>query len=376
MKKEKIKVDFCFAFLGHPELDSRITNFYDSLTERGKKVAIIGFDWFGKGKIKNRENYFLYSVKRRPSLIFYFDFIKNLRKTLAQIDAEIYVAEDIYTLPLVYKAAKKRNAKIYYDSRELYNFIGGLARKPFIQKTIAAIEKKYIAKVDLIIVTGEMDAEFLAQHYSLPEEKFVVIRNLPKRKNITPATDLRAKIGAKPNSKMLVYQGILSEGRGLEKTLEALRELPDTFLLVLGDGPLRDKLEASVKEKNLSGRVYFTGMISNDELLNYTAVADAGLVLIENISKSYYYALPNKLFEYISVGIPVVASPLPQMKKIAENYDVGVLANPENVNEIINAIKKLFSDADLYEQYKLNALKAAEELNWEKEFEKAERFFV
>ena len=94
---------------------------------------------------------------------------------------------------------------------------------------------------------------------------------------------------------------------------------------------------------------------------------DIGVALIENISKSYYYALPNKLFEYIMAEVPVVVSNLPQMKEIIEKYDVGFAVDIDNRYELITAIKKLSEDARLYESKKQNCRIASQELNWEKE---------
>ncbi len=375
MNDKIINTDFCFAFLGHPELDSRTANFADSLEARGFSVAIIGFDWFGEGVLRRRENYFLFPVKRRPAPLFYYDFFRLLKKTLSRINAKVYVAEDVHTLPAVFAAARKRNAKIYYDSRELYAFIGGLARKPFAQKIVAKIERRYIGKTDLIIVTGEMDRDFLAEHYSLPKKKFAVIRNLPKLREIKGEIDLRKKFDIAKNKTILIYQGILSGGRGLRKTVSALKNIPDAVFVIAGDGPLRADLEKLAEKEKMRARVFFTGMVPNEKLLEYTASADIGIALIENISVSYYYALPNKLFEYLAAGLPVIVSSLPQMKKIVERYDVGFAIDPENETELANAIKKLTADKNLYARFKANAQSAAAELNWEKEFAKHEEKF-
>lgn len=373
---KKIKVDYCFAFLGHPEVDSRVRNFASSLESKGKTVVVIGFDWLGKKNIRLKKNQFVFSIKRRPSIFFYSKFLILLNEALERIDAKIYVAEDIYTLPLVYKRAKKTGAKVFYDSRELYNFIGGLAKKPLVQKIIARIEKKYIRKVDLIIVTGEMDRDFLSEHYSLPKEKFVVIRNLPKLPEKIEPVNLRKKFGIPENFTVLIYQGILSKGRGIEKTIFAIEKIPNIALVLIGDGPETENLKKLTAEKNLENKVFFAGLIPNSELLNYTAGADIGVALIENISKSYYYALPNKLFEYFAANLPVIASPLPQMKKIIEEYKTGVLVNPENETEIAAAVKKLAEEKDFYNRLKTNAKTATQKLNWDAEFEGNKRIFT
>ncbi len=376
MNNKIIYTDFCFVFLGHPELDSRILNFAFSLEKRGYAVTLMGFDWFGKGKVKERKNYFLFEITRRPAALFYSKFLWRLNRALKKIRAKVFVAEDIYTLPAVSRIARKQNAKLYYDSRELYAFIGGLAQKPLAQRIIAQIEKKHIRKTDLIITTGEMDADFLKRHYGLPAEKFAVIRNLPRLRETKKKINLRKLLGIPEEKKIIVYQGILSGGRGLEKIVSAIEKIGDAVFVIIGDGPERKKLEKLTREKQLVGKVFFAGMIPNEELLKYVCAADLGVALIENISTSYYYALPNKLFEYIACGLPVIVSPLPQMKKIAEEYGLGILANPENPQEIVNAVNTLFENKNLYEQLRANAEKARFELNWESEFKKNEKQFL
>ena len=118
---------------------------------------------------------------------------------------------------------------------------------------------------------------------------------------------------------------------------------------------------------NLTKQVIFLGKLTQDELPKITASADVGVSLIENLSISYYYALPNKLFEYIMAEIPVIVSNLPQMKEIVEKYDVGFAVDIENKAELITAIKKLSEDSDLYKSKKQNCHVASQELNWEKE---------
>jgi len=112
---------------------------------------------------------------------------------------------------------------------------------------------------------------------------------------------------------------------------------------------------------------YILDEIEKNELLNYTAAADVGLSLIEDISLSYHYALPNKLFEYIMAEIPVIVSNLPQMVEIVMQYNVGEVVESDNQNELINKINLLFEDEELYSSYKANCKSASKELNWDNE---------
>ena len=91
--------------------------------------------------------------------------------------------------------------------------------------------------------------------------------------------------------------------------------------------------------------------------------------IIENISLSYHYALPNKLFEYIMAEVPVIVSKLPQMMEIVVEYGVGEVVDPDDQDELINKINLLIEDEELYSTYKANCKSASEELNWENEID-------
>jgi len=369
------RADICFAFLGNPHTDSRIANISRSLSALGKNVKVIGFNWYS-GSYDSPKNWTVYKINRRPALLFYLKSTAKLFLKLLEITADIYVAEDIYTLPVTAIIAKGRRKKLYYNSREFYTSIGGLAGKSSVQKLIAAIEKFFIKYVDVVTVTGEMDKEFIEKLYH-PKE-IIVIRNIPRKLSPKPEEvfNLRKKFGISEKSVILIYQGMLQKGRGIYQSIEAVKTIANAALVLIGYGPDEEKIKKLIDEENLRDKVFLTGAVEHKKLLNYTAAADIGLTLIENISTSYYYALPNKLFEYLNAGLCVLSSPLPQMKKIVDDYKVGEIVNPENQDEINAAVKKLSEDSELLEKYKRNALAASEELNWENEFEKVKHYFV
>ena len=163
---------------------------------------------------------------------------------------------------------------------------------------------------------------------------------------------------------------MILHGRGLKIIYEIIKDFDDCILVVIGGGEKKNYYEELAKEKGIADRIIFAGKIDQNALFDYTAGADIGLALIENISVSYYYALPNKMFEYILTGVPVLASNFPQMKKIIDEFDIGLYANPENLNEVSSALKKLLYDKELIAKIKNNSKLAAKELNWNKEVRK------
>lgn len=363
--------NICIAFLGNALHDSRIVNLTNSLKEDNCEVKVISFDWFISNQPYYDEIYTVFKLEKKLSLLFYLKFSWILLRELLKTKADIYFAEDFYTLPFVTIIAKFKKAKVYYNSRELYAFIGGLRNRPIIQSIVKTIEKYFIKKVDLVLTTGEMDSHFLENYYQI--KNTVVIRNIPLLRYAESKIDYRTKYNLPPDSFILLYQGVLLEGRGIPLILKAMKDLPNTVLIILGDGEQKSNFIKLANNYNLSNRVIFAGTISQDELLNYTAGADLGLSLIENISVSYYHALPNKLFEYIMAGLPVLSSDLPQMKRIVEMYQVGEAININDEKNIIKVIAKLERDRNLLEKYKENCFKAAKELNWQEEYNKVHK---
>ena len=334
--KDKVKI--CIAYLGNPFNDSRITNLKNSLEQDGCIVKVISFDWTTPNFKTIRGDISVFKLKKRKfSLLFYLTFAARLKFELFKTNANIYFAEDVYTLPFVTFFAKFHRAKFYYNSRELYAFTGGLRNRNIVQSILKQLESFFIHKADLVLTTGEMDSEFIHKFYGISNS--VVIRNIPIKRQPDKIVNLKEELGINNDCKILIYQGVLLECRGLKLIINALASLPNTHFVIIGDGFLKDELLALSNKLQVANRVHFLGMIKQDELINYTAAGDIGLAIIENISISYYHALPNKLFEYIMAGLPVISSNLPQMEKIVYQYKIGEVIDPENPKEIETALK-------------------------------------
>lgn len=360
----------CIAFLGNPLHDSRITNLTNSLRYDGLRVSVIGFDWFITSQDYFDDYFSIYKlVKRRLRILFYLKFVYILLRELYKTKAHLYIAEDFYTLPFVCFIAKRRKAKIFYNSRELYAFLGGLRNRPVLQALVKKIEAHYIRKVDLVLTTGKMDSEFLEKFYGI--NNTLVIRNIPLLQRPTKKIDFRKDYGIAENKLILLYQGVLLEGRGIPHILKAMRFMENSVLLILGEGEQKSNFQKLASELGVGERIIFAGSVKQEELINYTAGADVGLSLIENISVSYYHALPNKLFEYIMAGLPVLSSDLPQMKKIIETYQVGEAIDITNISNIVDALKLWEQDLNLIGKFKHNCIIAAKDLNWEAEYERS-----
>lgn len=354
------------TFLGNINYDTRCKNLYDTLTANNFDVQFIGFDWMTKDFVETQGNISIYKLKKGLlSLLFYLKFLWHLKVKLLNTKASIIFAEDIYTLPLVVIFGKLKRARIYYDSRELFAYLAGLKEKKFKQFFWKWVENLFIRRADYVMVTGPMDGDFLKKEYGI--DNIILLRNLPRYYKPELKLDLHSHLQIEKTKKIILYQGVLLKGRGIEKVFSVLNELPENVFVIAGGGEYEEYYKNLTIEMNVSDKVYFLGKLTQDELPKITSSADIGVSLIENVSISYYHALPNKLFEYIMADVPVIVSDLPQMKEIVEKYDVGYIVEFENKDELISVIRKLTEDESLYESKKQNCHIASQELNWEKE---------
>jgi glycosyltransferase involved in cell wall biosynthesis len=360
-----LKTKVLITFLGNINYDTRCKNLYDTLTTNNFDVEFIGFDWQTKDFSETHGSISIHKLKKGfLSLSFYLKFLWHLKLKLLTTKAEIIFAEDIYTLPFAVFFGKLKRAKIYYDSRELFGYLAGLKEKKFKQAFWKWMEKFFIRRADCVMVTGSMDGEFLKKEYGI---KNLILRNLPRYYKPELQLDLHSHLQIDKTKSIILYQGVLLKGRGIEKIFSVLNELPDHVFVIAGGGEFEEHYQKLAEEMKIAQQVFFLGKLTQEDLPQVTGSAGIGVSLIENLSVSYYHALPNKLFEYIMAEVPVIVSSLPQMKEIVEKYDVGYAVEFESKDELISAIKKLTHDKNLYERKKHNCHIASQELNWEKE---------
>ncbi len=224
-----------------------------------------------------------------------------------------------------------------------------------------------------MIVTGKLDGEWLKSKYGL--QNFTVLRNLPRYQKIHEPVDLHKELGIPKTTFLILYQGIIAPGRGIEAVIKAMCRLDNTAFILIGWGEYEEYYKKYAASLNISDKVYFAGKICQDKLLSYTAGADAGVCLIENISLSYFFALPNKLFEYIMAGLPVLCTPLPQMAEIIKTYHTGAVIEESNIEKLTDRISLWHNNKELFKEMQLNCANAAKSLHWDNEFENIKEIF-
>lgn len=281
---------------------------------------------------------------------------------------EIIHAHDLNALILAYPAARLSQAHIIYDAHELEserNFSG--SNLPgWRKRLVIAIESFLIHRVNATITVSPSIAKHLQKLYQIPEP--FIVRNCPQVVEIPLKGRLRSLIGLAAGKPLVLYQGGVLAGRGLPALLEAIALLPEVTLVILGDGPVMGSTKEQAQEMGIQDRVHFLGAVPNQELLTYTCDATLGTCLIDPFCLSYFYSLPNKLFEYMMVGVPVLASNFPDLQQVILDARAGEVIDPENPPQIALAIKNLLDDPIALTELSTNARASAlARYNWQLE---------
>lgn len=298
--------------------------------------------------------------------LFYAEYNIRLFMRLLFGRFDLVFANDPDTLSAAYLAAKIRNKKIIYDTHEYFTETPELTNRPQVQKIWKSIEKNILPKLSTIITVNDSIANLYEQEYGI---KLQVVRNIPANFTTEPAN--RKQLGLPEDKKILIIQGAgINIDRGAEEACEAMKQLDGFVLLIVGSGDVIPYLKKMVAEQQLEEKIIFRDRMEHRLLRQYTRVCDLGLAIDKNTNINYLYSLPNKLFDYLHAGIPVLSSGLPEIRKIMDEYQVGYHIQNHDPQHIAQTIKTIFSDITLYQTKKENTLIASRDLNWESEEKK------
>jgi glycosyltransferase involved in cell wall biosynthesis len=302
---------------------------------------------------------FPFKVKRIKTLLhkgilFYVEFNLRLLLQLFVTKGRIFVANDMDTLLPNYIATNCKRALLAFDSHEIMSQVPEVVNRKNRQKIWQWLEKKLIPHTTIRYTVCNSLANYYKQTIGVD---FHVVRNVPYRiKNELPKNSVK---------KIILYQGSINMGRGLELMLETMKYTDNTTLVIAGDGYLLPNIKNLARLYKVNGKVVFTGRLTPDELRKVTVTASLGLSIEENMGLNYYYALPNKLFDYIQARIPVLVSDLPEMAAIVRDYNIGEVVVSRNAEAIAQQITGMLNDSVLQIQWSKNLEKAAAELTWE-----------
>jgi glycosyltransferase involved in cell wall biosynthesis len=276
----------------------------------------------------------------------------------------IIVSNDLDTLPASFLVSKLKRLPLVYDSHEYFTGVPELQNRRFVRWIWKSFERYIFPRLKFVMTVSDSIAHQYESEYKI---RPLTVRNCSRRSDsIIPYS--REELGFSNNDLLLILQGTgLNIDRGGKELIEALSITDNVSLMVVGSGDTIEELKAMTNSFGLAGRVRFFPKVPWNTLMRYTKSADAGVSFDKDTNINYRYSLPNKLFDYISAGIPVIAGYLPEVGKIISEHNCGILIPSVTAEEIKLSLEMLKGNRDMLAELKQNADKAALSINWEKE---------
>lgn len=314
-------------------------------------------------------------VRRNRVRRFVSDAFRNtmydlrLLLSLLREKACVYHANDLDTLLVCRLAATVRGARLVYDSHELWlgsaRYLRETGRLGRLRDRLT--ERLLVGGSDAVIaVTPGRGAEMRRMYPWMRPP--LIVENCPEITSRAAKTGaLRSLLGVGRDTPVFLYQGIIAFERGLEQLVEAARLLAGErmVLVVMGHDVTGGRIAGMAADPALEGVLRVLPPVRSEDLPAYTSDADAGLILFRNTCLNHYYSLPNKLYEYMMAGIPIIASDLPEIARVLKEGDFGLLIDPEDPGAIADAVRRVASDASWRAAAGARARAAAlERYNW------------
>jgi len=345
--------------------DQRVARTADVLADLGFEVLMVGRHKSDSPRMPERS----YEIIRMRLLwekgpLFYAEYNIRLFFLLLSRSADLLVSNDLDTLLPNYLIHKLKHIPIVFDSHEYFTATPELVNRPKVQRIWKWIERTIVPNLKNCITVNASIADLFENEYHVP---FKIVRNIPRNRNYTEIPT-RQSLGLPEDKKIVLMQGSgINVERGAEEAVEAMQYLDNVLLLIVGGGDVLPILKKMVQEMALEKKVRFIPRQTPENLAGYTTSADIGLTIDKDTNINYRYSLPNKLFDYIYAGVPVLASPLVEIQKIIQHYEIGEFIENHDPRHIAVAITQMLQNESQMAFYKRNTITAAAVLNWENE---------
>lgn len=308
----------------------------------------------------------------KPFVLLHILWMFWLRlRTVVGTPADLYHAHDANALRACSLAARRWRKPVLLDSHEL-PLVERYYQTRWYRRLMRALYVRQLKRllpgcVAAITVSPPIVDE-LQRRYGGPRAE--VVRNLPPYWPPRASDRLRERLELGPDVRLALYQGALRENRALDRLVSAALYLdPGIVVVIMGDGPCQGAIAAQIARDGLGDRVKLLPAVPYAELLEWTASADLGLnVLPPDYSPSIRYCLPNKLFEYLMAGVPVLTSPLEAVVEVLRTYGAGSVVGSLEPEVVAGAINGMLGDPEALARMRQNALAAcARDLRWDVE---------
>ena len=334
-----------------------------TLVAAGHEVCLVGRLLPDSAPLANRP-YGQHRIRCRYTRgkAFYVEYNYRLYREIGRWPADVICAVDLDTLLAGHYLRKRLGCRLVYDAHEWFSETPEVVTRPLIRAAWRRLGRWLVPQTDGRYTVGHALADRLAEDYGVP---FATVRNLPRRSQVSdyptpPDRDARGR-------RVLLYQGMLNPGRGLDVAIRALAELPDCELWLVGSGPETENLRKLARTEGCADRVWFAGFRPPEELPAYTAAAWLGLNLLDAVSPSYYYSLANKSLDYVQAGLPSVQMDFPEYVRLQDTYNCYLLLGDLEPTGLAGLVRQLITDPPRYAELQRNCRRAAGILNWEQE---------
>ncbi len=355
------RFDVAFALYGDLRNNSRALRQLRVLGGAGLRIRVIAA---GSGESGAPEipgvSLCAISISSLSGPSFFLELHRRMREALLETPARVYHASGLYVLPAACAAARKYGGRVVYDARELYTHVSATAGRPWVRAFWYLLERRYIRRADAVLTVGNAIADRLTETYGVVRP--AVLYNIPDRKSLVLSPSPLVP-DLDPDTVTLLHQGHMMKDRGCEQLVDAMRDIEGAVLVFLGGGPLRPVLEKQTADAGIADRIRFVDSVPADRLPAYTASADLGVTLLQDTCLNHRFALPNKLFHYFMAGLPVIASDLPEIRRVVAPHDTGILVEPGNRTALVAALRRAIAQKPLREQWRRNIPRVFETFN-------------
>ena len=341
-----INLDYSIELIGRRLPDSKPLK----RTYKTKRFKL----WFNKGG--------LFYANLNIRLFFYLLFLKYDR----------IQANDLDTLLPAYLISRLRKKPLVYDTHEIFTEVPEIQGR-WVKNVWIFIENSIFPKLKYVITVNQSIADFYQQKFKRIDIK--VIRNIPEKQSIEK-TQSRKDLELPTDQFVLIVQGAgINVDRGTEEVLLSLKYLSEVILLIVGSGDAVPELKKMAVTEQLEDRVIFIPRLPYEQMMQYTMNSDLGISVDKPTSLNYEFSLPNKIFDYIRAGIPMLVSDLVEVAAVIKEYKIGRIIEKVEPMEIADAVKKFQDDSDSSDQLKENLKTASINLIWENDAKVLKEFY-
>jgi len=278
--------------------------------------------------------------------------------------ADIWHGHDLFGLWAAARLRARHGGRLVYDSHELFLELGTAARLPTIARRVLFVLERRLARgADAVITVNDSIAAELARRYGLSP---TVVMNCSEIPTIHGHHPLRRAFGLGQRP-VVLFHGALQEGRGLAQLVGAIPLLTGAAAVVLlGDGPLHELYRQVASTATYAEKLYVHPAVDREVLPEWVADADVGVVPFQAVDYNHYLATPNRLFDYLAAGVPVVVSDFPELRRIVDETDAGLTCDPAKPASIAAAINRLLDEPESQREQRHERARAGarDRYNW------------